>query len=222
MKSIFAVAAAISLSFLAFGAQTVHADYGETPSCTNQYGSTVECPPNHIVINKKVRSATHTNVFVENITSADTAYSAGSEIEYDIAVTNTSNTNFATVTVIDVFPTWVTFVSGPGRYEASQNKLTYELSNLLAGQTVHNRIVVKAKDASAFPNDLTCDIVNTATATGPGGQSDQDTASLCVQTKIMGVTTLPVAGFEDWAFVVPFLAMAVIGFGILGKGAMRP
>ena len=222
MKSIFALATAISLSFLAFGAQTVHADYGETPTCTNQYGNEVECPPNHIVINKKVRSATNANVFVENITSTDTAYSAGSEIEYDIAVTNTSNTDFATVTVIDVFPASVTFVSGPGRYEANQNKLTYEISNLKAGQTVHDRVVVKAKDASAFPNDVTCDIVNTATATGPGGQSDQDTASLCIQTKIMGATTFPVAGFEDWAFVLPFLAMAVIGFGILGKGAMRP
>lgn len=190
---------------------------GET--CTNQYGSTVDCPPNHIVINKKVRYPTNANLFVENITSNDTAYTPNSEVEYDIAVTNTSNVNFATVTVIDVLPSQLIFVSGPGRYEAASNKLTYELSDLKAGQTVHTRILAKVKDVSVFPNALTCEVVNTATATGPGGQSDEDTASLCVTTKVV---TLPVAGFEDYAYILPFLALAVIGFGILAKGAIRP
>lgn len=188
-------------------------------TCTNQYGSTVDCPPNHIVINKKVRYPTNTNLFVENLTSNDATYTPNSEVEYDIAVTNTSNVNFATVTVIDVFPSQVVFVSGPGRYEASSNKLTFELSDLKAGQTVHTRVLVKVKDVSLFPNDMTCEVVNTATATGPGGQSDEDTSSLCVTTKAV---TMPVAGFEDYAYMLPFLALAVIGFGILAKGAVRP
>ncbi len=188
-------------------------------NCTNQYGATVECPPNRIVVNKTVKHPT-SGVFFENLTSRDTAYAPGAEVEYDVAVTNTSNDNFPIVTVIDVFPGVVTFVAGPGRYETSGNKLTYEISNLGAGQTVHNRVVVKLNDK--FTNDLTCEIVNTVTATGPGGQSDQDTASLCVATKVMGVTTLPVAGFEDYAYMIPFLALAVIGFGILAKGYIRP
>ncbi len=222
MKSIKAISLFLTATALFAVTPTVLADYNETPTCTNQYGNTVECPPNRIVVNKKVRQAQNAYTFVENITSSDAAYSVNSEVEYDIAVTNTSNVNFATVTVIDVFPEYVTFVSGPGRYEADANKLTYEISDLKAGATVHNRVLVKIKDASAFKNDLTCDIVNTVTATGPGGQSDQDTASMCVQTKVMGVTTLPVAGFEDYAYMLPFLALAVIGFGILAKGAIKP
>ncbi len=189
-------------------------------NCTNQYGTSVECPSNHIVINKKVRHATNANVFVENITHNDAAYMPNSEVEYDIAVSNTSTSDYATVTVIDVFPSQVIFVSGPGRYEASSNKLTYELSDLKAGQTVHTRVLVKVKDVSVFPNDMTCEVVNTATATGPGGQSDEDTSSLCVTTKAI---TLPVAGFEDYAYMLPFFALAIIGFGILAtKGAIRP
>ena len=121
-----------------------------------------------------------------------------------------------------MFPASVTFVSGPGRFETNSNKLTYEISDLNAGATVHTRVLVKIKDASAFANDLNCEIVNTVTATGPGGQSDEDTASMCVQTKVMGVATLPVAGFEDWAFMVPFIALATLGFVIIGKGAIRP
>lgn len=191
--------------------------------CTNQYGSPVDCPPNHIDINKKVRYPTNPNLFVENLTDKDASYSPGDEVEYDLAVTNTSNENFPIVTVIDVFPGVVTFVSGPGRYEANANKLTFELSDLKAGQTVHSRVLVKLADASKFPNDIKCDIVNTATATGPGGQSDQDQSSLCVRTSVSGVKTLPVAGFDDWAYMIPFLTLALIGFGILGKGALiRP
>lgn len=190
---------------------------GET--CTNQYGSSVDCPTNHIVINKKVRYPTNSNLFVENITKNDTAYTPNSEVEYDIAVTNTSNVNYQTVTVIDIFPEDTEFVSGPGRYDANSRKLTYELTDLKAGQTVHTRILVKLKDVSAFPQDLTCDVVNTATVTGPNGQTDDDTASLCVTTKVV---TMPVAGFEEYAYMLPFLALAIIGFGILAKGAMKP
>ncbi len=204
-------------SLFALSATAVQAD---GPTCTNQYGASVECPANNIVINKKVRYPTNANLFVENLTNNDTAYAPNDEIEYDVAVTNTSNVNYQTVTVIDVFPSQVSFVSGPGRYEAASNKLTYEISDLKAGTSVHNRIVVKAKDVSVISKD-TCEIVNTVTATGPGGQSDEDTSALCVKTSVTA-PTLPVAGFEDYAYMLPFIALAVIGFGILAKGYIRP
>lgn len=220
MKSTHTAALISLFGALALMAPLTHAYDGE--NCTNQYGTSVECPTNNVVINKKVRYPTNANLFVENLTSNDTAYSPNSEVEYDIAVTNTSTTDYATVTIIDFFPSQVSFVSGPGRYEASTNKLTYELSNLKAGQTVHTRVLVKIKDISLFPQDLTCEVTNKVTVTAPEGRSDEDTSSLCVQTKVLGVSTLPVAGFEDYAYMLPFIALAIIGFGILAKGAIRP
>lgn len=194
--------------------------YADGTNCVTQYGGEVVCPPNTIEINKKVRYPTNPNLFVENLTKNDAAYSPTDQVEYDVAVTNTSNVNYAIVTVIDQFPSQVTFVAGPGRYDEAANKLTYEISNLAAGQTVHNRIIVKVKDASVFPKDqdITCDIVNTANATGPEGISDQDTSSLCVQTKVMGVTTLPVAGFEDYLVVLPFAAVGMLGMAFMIAG----
>jgi uncharacterized repeat protein (TIGR01451 family) len=180
-------------------------------SCTNQYGSTVECPPNNIVVNKKVRHPINMNVFVENLTSNDTAYSPNDIVEYDIAVTNTSNVNYSEVTVSDTLPSYVTFDGGIGSYNSATNVLTYTLTNLNAGQTVHSRFTVKVKAASAFAHDLTCDVNNYVKVTGPNGQTDDDNASLCVQTRVLGVTTLPVAGFEDYAFTLPFAVMAVLG-----------
>jgi len=184
-------------------------------ACTTQYGGG-ECPSNAIVINKKVRYPTNPNLFVENLTKNDDAYSPDSEVEYDVAVTNTSNVHYQTVTVIDQFPSQVTFVGGPGRYDKQANTLTYEISDLDAGETAHNRILVRTKDASVFSTDqdITCDIVNTVNVTGPDGISDQDTSTLCVRTKILGVTTLPVAGFEDTMLIVGFIILAILGFGI--------
>ncbi len=215
MKSLKTITSAFVFSslFLLVAATPVAAD----GTCTNQYGATVDCPTSNIVINKTVRFPTNVNLFVENLTSNDPAYSPKDEVEYDVAVSNTSNVNFPTVTVIDVFPSQETFVSGPGTYEATSNKLTYEISNLAAGTTVHNRILVRVKDASVFPanQDITCDIVNTANATGPGGQSDRDTSSMCVQTKVLGATTLPVAGFDDWMVALPFAASGIAGLGLI-------
>lgn len=181
----------------------------EAVNCTNQYGASIECPPNRIVVNKKVRFPTNVSLFVENVTKNDPAYAPGDEVEYDVAVTNTSNVNYQTITVIDVFPEEVEFVSGPGRYEKDSRKLTYEISDLRAGQTIHNRLLVRVLKSVAVPD---CDVVNTVTVTGPGGQSDQDTANLCVDIK---PTTLPVAGFDDYMFLYPFIAIAIIGFGLI-------
>lgn len=219
IKNLALTAISISAVVFAFGKTPAFAD----GTCTNQYGATVDCPTTNIVINKKVAYPGNPHLFVENLTSRDAAYSPNDEVEYDVAVSNTSNVNFATVTVIDVFPSQVVFVSGPGRYEANANKLTYEISDLAAGTTVHNRILVKVKDASVFPKnqDITCDIVNTATSTGPGGQSDQDTSSLCVQTKVLGTTTLPVAGFEDNMIILTFATIGAMGTLLFTIGKKR-
>ncbi|MEK7577459.1 MAG: hypothetical protein AAB492_02450 [Patescibacteria group bacterium] len=182
--------------------------------CTNQYGSTVECPQNHIVVNKKVRHPVNMNLFIENLTSNDTAYSPNDTVEYDIAVSSTSNVNYSEVIVSDTLPSYLTFDGGPGTYNKETNILTFTLTNLNAGTTVRTRFTAKVKSSTAFSQDLTCNVVNYVKVTGPDGQTDDDTASLCVQTRVLGVTTLPVAGFEDYAFMIPFAVLAIVGSGM--------
>lgn len=182
-------------------------------SCTNSYGSTVECPPNHLVVNKTVRHPTNMTLFVENLTSNDTAYSPLDTVEYDIAVSNTSNVDYSQVTVSDTLPNYLTFSGGPGTYNSTTRVLTFTLQNVRAGTTIHTRFTAKIAATNAFPaaNDITCDIQNYVRVTGPDGQTDDDTANLCVQTKVLGATTLPVAGFSDFASTLPFAAAAAMG-----------
>lgn len=185
-------------------------------SCTNSYGSSVECPPNRLEVNKKVRHPTDSNIFVENLTSNDARYSPGDTVEYEIAVTNSSNVDYTEVTISDTLPTGLTFVGGPGSYNSTNRILTYTLSPLKAGETIRTRFTAKVREAAVFGNaELTCNVNNYVKVTGPDGQTDEDTASLCVQTKVLGATTLPVAGFEDWGWILPFAAIGLLGMVLL-------
>jgi uncharacterized repeat protein (TIGR01451 family) len=195
--------------------------------CTNQYGSSVDCPSNQLYVNKTVRDPITMTKFWENITSNHTPYSVGAEVEYDIAVTNQSNVTFSTVTVTDILPTGLVFKAGPGSYNASTNTLTYTLTNLGPGSanTVHSRFTATVKDASFFGNvELICDgpkVNNYVKVVGPNGQTNEDNASLCVQTKVLGVSSLPVAGFEDYIYILPFALSGLVGVGLMVKGRKK-
>jgi uncharacterized repeat protein (TIGR01451 family) len=209
-KHIIFSASLVALLATAF-AQPVIAD-----GCTNQYGATVTCPTNNLSVNKRVRTPNNMYVFVENLTSNDPAYSPSDLVEYDIAVSNSSSVNYSEVTVTDTLPAGLTFEAGPGSFDRASNTLTYTITDLAAGATVHSRFTARVKDAAAFGNaDITCDVKNDVKVKGPQGQTDEDTASLCVQTKVLGATTLPVAGFDDHTQTLAFAAVGLMGLSFL-------
>lgn len=188
-------------------------------SCTTQYGGTTTCVPTDVTINKQVRDPINMNLFRENITAGDTAYAPGSEVEYKLTVRNGSNQTFTTATVRDVLPDQLDFVAGSGTYNAATRTLTFTITNFTPGATVTERVLARVKDASTFlptNQSLFCNIANRADVTA-GDRSDNDQASLCVQTKILGATTLPVAGFDDLLIILPFIGTALGGLALLKK-----
>lgn len=188
-------------------------------SCTTQYGGTTTCVPTDVTINKQVRDPIDMNLFRENITSGDTPYAPGAEVEYLLTVRNASNQTFATATVRDVLPDALDFVAGPGTYTAATRTLTFTITNFTPGQTVTERVLSRVKDASTFlpaNQSLFCNVVNRTDLVATD-RTDNDQASLCVQTKILGATTLPVAGFDDLLVVLPFIGTALGGLALLKK-----
>ena len=209
-----ALALLFSIYHLAFGIGRVAAQ-----SCTTQYGGTTTCVPTDVTINKQVRDPINMNLFRENITAGDTAYAPGSEVEYKLTVRNGSKQTFTTATVRDILPDQLDFVAGSGTYNTSTRTLTFTITNFTPGQTVTERILARVKDTSAFlptNQSLFCNIANRADVTA-GDRSDNDQASLCVQTKILGATTLPVAGFDDLMIILPFVGTALGGLVLLKK-----
>lgn len=185
--------------------------------CTTQYGGSTTCVSSDLTVNKQVRNPV-TNNFVENLSSTDPAFSPGSQVLFRLIIKNTSGQTFNPVAVKDTLPSYLTFVAGPGTYDKSSNVLTFNLDNVIAGETRTIEILAQVKDKSAFPNTNSFFCVTNAAYVSSLNRNDSDTAQLCIQTSLMGATTLPVAGFDDLLLILPFMGVWLGGIAMLKKG----
>lgn len=209
MKSKYiATALLIALGSLVIATKSVSAD-----ECGGTYQPA--CQPVDLTVNKMVKNPT-SGVFVENLTSNDPTYSVGSDVLFRLTVKNSSGETYNPVSVRDVLPEHLTFVSGPGTYDSASRTLTFTMENLVAGESrtveILTRVVNVANDAALF-----CEL-NFVKVTAPARPNgDDDTAQFCVQTNVLGATTLPVAGYNDLVVILPFAAAALGGIALLKK-----
>jgi len=184
-------------------------------SCTTQYGGSTTCVSTDLTINKQVKNPATGN-FVENLGASDPTFSVNGEAHFRLIIKNNSNQTFSTVTVKDIFPKELTFEAGPGTFDKETNTLTFPLDNLNAGESRTVELL-----ATVDPNKVNKDrsiscVVNTAQVNAQN-RSDQDTAQLCIQMNILGATTLPIAGFNDFALLLPFAGLGLTGLVLLAK-----
>jgi uncharacterized repeat protein (TIGR01451 family) len=190
--------------------------------CTSQYGqygNTINCGSSDLTINKQVKNPVG-NVFVENLTTTDTTFAPGSDVTYKLTIKNGSGETFNPVTVKDILPPYLTFVAGPGTYNKDTRTLEFKLENMIAGETRTVEIMAKVVDASQFPSgkSLFC-VVNVANVSALN-RYDDDAAQVCLQNGTSTITTLPVAGFDNLALILPFAGVGLGGFALL-KGKKR-
>ncbi len=184
-------------------------------NCTTSYGGQTTCTPAQIVIVKEVQNPI-TGAFVKNLSTTDATFSPDGNVLFRLTIKNTGSSTLDPVTVKDIFPKYLTFASGPGTYDASSKTLTFILNNLLSGESRQVQVMAKIDPLSSFPSgqNFFCE-VNDSLAQA-SGLSAEDTAQLCIQTNVLGATTLPVAGTNDWMLILPFLALAGTGL-VLAK-----
>ena len=181
-------------------------------TCTTQYGGSTTCTSNTVTINKKVLNPI-TNTYVENMSSTDTAFTAGaSEVLYSITVTNNSNQTISNVKVSDTLPDPLSFESGPGTY--SGKTLTYIIDSIKSGQSRTDYVLTRVNTSQTA---FFC-VRNTATVSlTVKANVDTDQAQICVTTSASGITALPVAGFNDLVLMIPFAVTGLAGLGLLKK-----
>lgn len=213
MKQTLSVLVSIVLLSSAFFA-------GDASACSyGSYGETCTLPVN-LTVNKEVKNPI-TNVFVENLGSTDPTFSPGSTVTFKLTIKNSSGETFTPVEVVDQFPDYLTYVGSTvqGTYDAGKRRLVMKLENLIAGESRDIEVTAKVADRSAFASDRDFFCVSnyskvTASARPDG---DDDTAELCITTRVSGAINLPVAGFNDFATLVPFLSLGGIGIVLLKK-----
>jgi len=212
----------IGFAFVASVARLASPVYADM--CTTDYGGNQTCQSSDLTVNKQVKNPV-SNVYVENLTTTDPTFAPGSEIDYRLIITNSSGRTFNPVNVKDTLPPYVvSFIGGqPGtfNFDTTNHILTFQLANLIAGETRSFDLRFQVANASLFPagKSLFC-VTNVAEVTAEN-RDDSDSAQACLQNgKFTRVINLPVAGFNDFALLLPFAGVALSGFALL-KGKKR-
>lgn len=170
------------LGFASFLPTKAYAD------CTQIYGGGQTCTSYSFSLQKFVQVPGQSN-FVNNLSINDPKYNLSQTVNFEIVVTNTGSNYISSVTIVDTFPQFVSFVSGPGSFNNSNNTLTFVVNNLNAGQS--QTINLSGKIASTnVPQGITC-VVNQAAGTDNNGDTNTASSQLCI-TNVANVTPTPV------------------------------
>lgn len=212
----------IGVATAASNAGTVFAE-----GCTTQYGGSqygTDCPPNEIVVNKEVSKPNADKgadvVYVENLSSSDSTFVPGDEVRFRITVSNKANKDFTNVKVTDVFPPYVSYQSGGPSgtsYDPATRTLVFTIDKLAQGENRTFVVVGKVSEANAFPSGKNTFCVNNVAKVEADDRKDDDTAQLCIQSNVLGTTTLPKAGFQDLLYLIPFAGTGLAGIALLKK-----
>lgn len=160
--------------------------YGCTPSYGNPCNKSKK-----IMINKMVQDP-KTGDFVDNLGTNDPKFGPEQNVNFRITVTNTGNSHLSEVNVEDTLPSYVTFVSGAGNFDANTKKLFFTISDLKAGEARSFTIVAKTVSASDLPSNqgITC-VTNNVVARS-NDMEVADNAGFCIQTKVTTKGGMPV------------------------------
>lgn len=192
--------------------------------CSNQYGTgsygSTPCTPTDLSVNKKVKTPIEPFSFVENLNENDLKYSPDTDVFFSIAVTNSGNETFEEVTVTDFLPPHIISAKVAdelnGSYNSSDRKLEFKLKNLIPNETRTVEVTAHlAKTGYDTNRNVEC-VINKAEVSSEN-RTNSDTSQFCIQTNILGTTTLPSAGLEDYALLMPFLGMGILGAVLMLK-----
>ncbi len=192
--------------------QTARAQYG----CTSQYGQYGGCPPSQNIMINKLVAKPGTSDFVDNLSPSDPRFGAGSVVIFRLIVKNTSDSNLIGVTVKDFVPTYIEPLEGPGNFDTGSRTISFSAGDLKPGEEKSYDLKMQVVAQTNLPNDKGLFCISNRAQAFNANVSDEDTAQLCIEKQITGVTQVPSTGPE---FGLIFLAsdFALLGAGLLLK-----
>lgn len=156
--------------------------------CTPIYGGGESCPGYSFSIQKYVQKpGKGTGNFVNNLSINDPKYAPNQNVTFQVTLKNTGSKKISTITVADVFPKYLSFVSGPGNFNTKTKTLVFTVSNLDPGENTTYNIVGKTADTNNLPDEgVICQIKNQAIATDSSGGVSRASSEFCLQKQVLG------------------------------------
>lgn len=154
--------------------------YADT-TCQPIYGGGQTCvTAGNLLIDKKVQNPSN-GIYVDNLGINDPKYNPDQTVNFKITVTNTGSETMNTVTVKDILPSYVSYVSGPGTYDANTNTLTFEIKDLKANETREFTVTGKVAPANSIPQNQSISCVINQAQGIVDGKASQDNAQFCLE-----------------------------------------
>lgn len=174
----------------------------------------------NLTINKLVQNPQN-NQFVKDLCSMNISFLPGQSVTYEIDVTNSGQTQLTNVSVKDVLPNLLDFVSGPGNFDNLNHTLNFNIDSLNVGETKSFQLKAKVEDASKLPdNGPTC-LTNTAQAAV--NQLFASSSALApVQKPLAPVQQLPKTGPKETNTILAGSLVFLLASGFLYRKSLKP
>ncbi len=174
--------------------------YGTTTTvCQPTYGGNT-CENTSLLIDKKVADPTTVTkggvaVYKDNLGVNDAKYGAGQTVNFQIVVTNTSDSAVSNISVKDILPEYLTITKGMNNgwnYDDKSRALSTTISSLNPNESKTFTLSAVVVSSTQLPTgqDVTC--VTNQSFASISNVTVQDNAQLCIQ-KTMPVYPAPKA-----------------------------
>lgn len=201
---------------------------GETPiyGGVPVYGGGVMVPrAGEVLVDKTVQNPA-TGFFVDHLGLLDPKYRSKQIIIFHILVKNSGEQTLGSVTVKDILPQYVDFMSGPGTYNPNTRTLEFTVANLVGGTSQQFEVKGRISHPAMLPpENVICPTkgnpqpVNVVEAKADS-QTDRDESQFCIE-KEMIVPTVPPAGPQHWLVSFAGLGTLLIAGLYLRKKAYQ-
>lgn len=143
-------------------------------------------PRKSIKINKLVSNPV-TSVMVDNLEMKDPKYSPSSIVKFQIRLTNNSNSTIPQVSIKDVFPNYVDFDKGAGKFDPKTKTLTFDVKNLKPNEAKVFNFSGRVSDD--LPSLNTLCVIGRANVTIDRKVEAMDNSQLCIEKKVATTAT---------------------------------
>lgn len=158
-------------------------------------------------IDKKIFNPAR-DTYVDNMDESEHHFASQEIVTFRIIIKNTGEAVFNSVSVTDVFPAFITFLSGIGRFE--NGKLTIDAGDLEPDASQEFIIRGQVPQDDQLPADKA--VICTENKVEMRSQQEailaSDTTGLCIEHKVLGVKTppkeeLPATGSTGLLLAIP-------------------
>lgn len=144
-------------------------------ACQPIYGGGLTCEQKgKITIDKTIKRPSD-GQFVDTLSSLEPSFAPNNMVEFRIVVKNTETRAVKTITVKDVLPSTLTYVSSPGKFDEGSRTITIDVGELKANESKTYNIQTKTQ----VVQERKCS-ANVATVT-QGKNTNQDLSEFCIQ-----------------------------------------